>query len=363
MGVVTFKMSKYFTPKRVMAAFNVTLAPRYEQFLTKKEWQKYDGRFADVPSYQKPLQVHLTGQQLESFFHDEWPEDEPDYGHPSATEVDLGGKEGWVPLATLGDEEPQFLVVNVNETKCPVAMWEHESARFVACAQTLDAFLASLEKTKDSVTPAQSQGANVAALSRITEKSIGLPDGRLTKARLQEIEKALAALEPLTKNLPSEMALTGGEYHGLPSRAVSVQAKMLRALKRFDAACDTLENAVIDGEKKTGIAPAMLCEMLLHDLDQPKRVIAVCEAQAEIRPVQLKMWALALFREGQLDEAAKHWSTAIECQVSATLKLYPKKERTKELKECLKDTAERVNAYAEKHDLDAKKLLGRINVK
>jgi hypothetical protein len=138
-------MSKYFDAELVQERFNVPLSERYRRFLKRKEWRKYDGLMAEG-LYGNPIAVRFQGEELESFFHDDWPADAGTYGHVAAPEIKLGGSEGWVPLATLGEEESQFLVVKADDEACPVALYEYEDQELVRVADTLDGFLKGLAK-------------------------------------------------------------------------------------------------------------------------------------------------------------------------------------------------------------------------
>lgn len=141
-------MSKgHFTAAAYEAAFNLKLSPRFKRFL-EKERMRYDGRMAQLPSYRDPIEVWFDGAALESFVNDDWPDFDDDgnpYGHPEATEIEFTGPlAGWVPLATLGDEEPQILLCEASDAQCAVGMWEHETDEVYRIASSLDGFLASL---------------------------------------------------------------------------------------------------------------------------------------------------------------------------------------------------------------------------
>src|SRR5580658_8540701 len=122
-------MSKYFDADLIEKRFGVPLSARYRRFLKRREWKRYDGLMAEG-LYGNPIAVRFQGEELESFFHDDWPADAATYGHVAAPEVELGGDEGWVPLATLGSEESQFLVVKADDEACPVALYEHDDREF-----------------------------------------------------------------------------------------------------------------------------------------------------------------------------------------------------------------------------------------
>jgi hypothetical protein len=140
-------MNKFINPSSIEAKFHVTLPKRYKDFLEKGENEKYDGWFGEIPSYEGLTQVFFTGKDLESFINDEWPDDDS-YGHPSATMNIFEDDLGYVPLATIGKEEEQFLVADASEGKCPVFMWEHETGEFEPVSDSLDKFLKSLKKRK-----------------------------------------------------------------------------------------------------------------------------------------------------------------------------------------------------------------------
>ena len=84
----------------------------------------------------------------------DWPDFDEEsgmpYGHTSATEIDFENDlQGWIPLATIGEEESQVLLCRVDDPVCPVGMWEHETNSVVAVADSLDDFLASLVDADD----------------------------------------------------------------------------------------------------------------------------------------------------------------------------------------------------------------------
>lgn len=141
-------MSDHFRIESIEQNFGVTLPDRYRRFL-RDEREAHSGKMADLPNYGEPIEIYFDGVQLESFLHDDWPDFDDDgvpYGHPSATEVDFEETfKGWVPLATIGEEESQILLCNVTAADCPVAMWEHEVDEALPVADSLDEFLSALK--------------------------------------------------------------------------------------------------------------------------------------------------------------------------------------------------------------------------
>lgn len=342
----------------VAAAFHVTPSARYRRFLTKREWIKVNGWYAVLPHYAVPLKVRFDGALLESFFRDRDEDDSHEAGdekaatHPATTEAELGGTAGWVPLATLGEEEPTFLAVRGGDEACPVAIWEPERKRFLPVIDSLDAWLKSLAPTPAGAEAPRDERdlpGLVDAVNRV-DAALG---GRRSKAQRAKLEAALEVLQQATapERMPSEKALAGGEYHGLPSRALYTIAKALEALGRFDEACDVLEHSFLDGVR-VSIAPETSCRILLHKLDRPDRVIDVCSAmEGEMSPLQRGLFALALFRRGDISAAAKHFHAIVDRQVEATLKLSPKAERPTEVAKRWTAVRASIHEYAEHHGL------------
>lgn len=356
-------MSEVLRSKYVTKRFGVELGERYRRFLTSNEWQTLDGRYALVPTYASALRVRFLGIQLESFFRDE-PGDEM---HPAATEAELGGEGGWIPLATLGDEESTFLAVRANEHACPVGMWEPETKTWRPCADSLDAFLAALGRTAKAAkapAPTHRPGADLPGLRDAVKRVESSMAGRRTKAQLAKIEAALAQLEPLMTpdNVASEETLRGSDHQGLPSRALLYKAKALEALGRFEEACAVLDHSIIDGQK-ANVAPEMSCRLQLHELDRPQRVIELCQPDEDMKPLRRELFALALFRVGELERAVKQLELVVERQVEATLALSPKKDRADETKKRLATVRANVEAYAARHGLAhaAKDLLAMLD--
>ena len=91
------------------------------------------------------------GTELASFVLDDWPDEdedgEPFLPHPMASELDFADAlQGWVPLATLGMDDMQVLLVRIDDPACPVGLFWHEDETVLPVADSLDAFLASLEE-------------------------------------------------------------------------------------------------------------------------------------------------------------------------------------------------------------------------
>lgn len=143
-------MSQWLTPEWISKQFELTLCPVYTQFLNEKRYKELSGKWSDIPGYRHALEVWFEGEELESFLYDDWPTDRDYYGHSSAVEVRFEEFPGWLPLATLGQEEAQFLLVQVSEEAAPVAMWEHETNTLVPVAPSLSEFLNQLRDTLEA---------------------------------------------------------------------------------------------------------------------------------------------------------------------------------------------------------------------
>jgi len=114
---------------------------------------------------------------------------------------------------------------------------------------------------------------------------------------------------------------------------------MLRALKRYDEAAQTLEHAVIDGAPRI-VDFETLCDILLMDLNRPERVVALCRA-LDVVPLMVKgTLALAFFQLGEHTEAVKLLKTPVD-KLRALW-------RTK------------ITAFAKKRKLDASALLAKL---
>lgn len=296
------------------------------------EAARHEGRYVDLPSYERPLRLSFAKR--------------PRHELPA----------GWVPLAAIGSEEPQFLAVHTEDAAARVAMWEHETGALVPVAASLDAFLASLGDSAANARPSEPV-PDAARISKVVERAVELADGGLsTKAKRAKALDTLAALTPMLAQLPTAEALVGTRYTTLPTRAWYAQARLQRALGLFTEAVATLDAA------PAAVAPTIHCELLLHDLDQPARVLALCAAQPGISPLQRRLWALALLRTGQLDAAAEQLATATSAQVAATCKLSPDTDPVVERGKRLAIVRELVTSYAAKHDLGpaAEDLLARV---
>jgi tetratricopeptide (TPR) repeat protein len=339
-------VSRYFDPAYVSNRFALPLADRYRRFLTD-ERPGLGRRFAILPSYQGAMPVCFEGRALESFFHDGG----AGPAHPSASEAELGGAGGWVPLATIGDDEAQFLAVRAGEPACPVAMWEHETGEFVRCAATLDAFLAGLATTARAARPLKSP-VKLSKVRAVTDELQGLAKAAPSPARTAGLEAGLAALEPMLAAMPPTWTMTPDDAT-VPGLAHYARGVALRALGRPEEALAALERAPIDGVAKN-VAPQVVVELLLIELDRPARVIEQCEAHPDPLPLMRRSWALALLRLGRLDEAAAQLAVVIERQVAATLRLKPTADPAAERARRAADLAQAVSAYAERHQLDAR---------
>jgi hypothetical protein len=346
-------MSLKLTPAFVATALGVRLPARYERYLSSGEWQACEGLWCEVPGYQSAMRLSFSGPELAGFFEG----DEADGKHPaslsSASEAPLGGPQGWVPLATLGQEEARFLALSTLDANCPVAIWQPSTGTFTPVSHSLDAFLASLGHTA-AHTQTLEPAVGAAALNALVERGKALLEGRRTKARLKDIEALLAELAPLTGRMPSSQSLHGSPYQRLPESAMHMKARLLHALGRVAEACNTLQYARFDGKTQM-ISPDTLSAMLLHDLNQPQAAAEVCAiaAQGRISSAQRSTWALALLRLGDEVGAAAQWQQMITTQAAAILKLYPKKTLAQETTECIAALREKVLPYAREHQLDA----------
>lgn len=338
-------VSRYLEPSYVSTRFALALSERYRRFLLE-ERAGLGRRFAVLPTYRGAMPVWFEGPGLESFFHDGG----PGAGHPSASEAALGGASGWVPLATLGDDEPQFLAVRAGEPACPVAMWEHETGAFVRCASTLDGFLAGLATTARAARPPTST-VKLSKVRALAEKLQELAKAAPGRERTADLEAGLVGLEPMLAALPPTWTMTPDDAT-IPALAHYARGLALRALGRAEDALAALERASIDGEPRN-VSPQVVVELLLLDLDRPARVVELCAAHAEPPVLMRRSWALALLRLGRLDEAAAQLAVVIERQVAATLRLKPTADPAAERARRAADLAQAVSAYAERHQLDA----------
>lgn len=146
-------MSEYLNVDAIEQKFDLRLPARFRSFLASNP-EELSGKKCSLPHYQNPMAVYFDGTELESFINDDWPDFDEEsgmpYGHTSATEIDFENDlQGWIPLATIGEEESQVLLCRVDDPVCPVGMWEHETNSVVAVADSLDDFLASLVDADD----------------------------------------------------------------------------------------------------------------------------------------------------------------------------------------------------------------------
>lgn len=350
----------YFEAAHIAKQFGLALSKRYERFLAT-ERAALGRKFAVLPSYENAIQVAFDGPSLTSFFHDDWPEDEPGYAHPYASEVELGAAGGgWIPLATIGTEEAQFLVVRAGDEACPVAMWEHETDAFVPCAPTLDSFLGSLGSTKKGAKrpkPAKSQ-VDLDKVRTLLDKLDDLVDKAASPKRTATLEAGLAKLEAFLAAMPHTSTMDRDDAV-VPGLAHHTRGLVLRALGRPAEALAALEHAVIDGVPRS-ISPQRVLDLLLHDLDRPERVLEVCASQSAPTPLMLRSWALALLRLGRIDEAATKLGPIIERQVAATCKLTPKTDVAAETARRKALLAKAIEEYASVHAIDARALLAHL---
>jgi hypothetical protein len=146
-------MSDGLSSETYAEALGVTLPARLRRFIDH-ERDDYDGREALLPNYDGPVEVWFVGTELASFVLDDWPDEdeegEPFLAHPTASELDFDGDlRGWVPLATLGIDDMQVLLVRVDDPACPVGLWWHEDESVLPVADSLDAFLGALTESDD----------------------------------------------------------------------------------------------------------------------------------------------------------------------------------------------------------------------
>lgn len=353
-------MNPHFEPSHVATRFGLALSERYRRFLIGERAQL--GRvFAVLPSYASAMPIAFDGDALASFFHDDWPEDRPGYAHPYVSEVELGeAAGGWIPLATIGSEEAQFLVVRAADEACPVAMWEHETDRFVPCAPTLDSFLNSLGRTKKAAKRPKAPKSTVdidkvRALADKLDELVAKPPG---PKRTAALEAGLAKLEPMLLAMPHTSTMDDDDAI-VPGLAHHTRGIVLRALGRTEEALAALERASIDGVPRN-VSPQTVADLLLHDLDRPERVVELCASQPDPRPLMRRTWALALLRLGRIDDAVAQLAPIIETQVNAARKLRPETDATAETARRKALLAKAIEEYATARALDASALLSRL---
>jgi hypothetical protein len=122
--------------KTMAREYDVALSARFKRYLDDKEWEKYEGRRASLPTYGDRPVLKLHGGDFDEYFE----------GLAGTSNATLGGEEGWVPFAIINIDEPQFLAAQATEKDCPVAMWEHENESWTPVAKSLDGFLKTLAK-------------------------------------------------------------------------------------------------------------------------------------------------------------------------------------------------------------------------
>jgi hypothetical protein len=297
---------------------------RYAAFLADKEWKRHDTKWSLVPTYEKPMRVKFIGTRA------------------FTSEADLA--DGWVPLATIGSEESQFLAVRSTDDACPVAMWEHETGKLVACAESLDAFLAALGATaRDATEPATAY--DIAKLRSLANEVEKLVDARASKKRDAALAPKVVELQALLAQRPE--TLTGDDASAADMANYRV-GQAMRALKRFREAVEIF--------RQPGVAQDSAVDLLVNELDDAPLAITICEAHTDPSPVMRRGWALALFRLGRFDEARVQLRIVVQRQVDSTLKLYPKKDRAAETKQRTRVLAETVETFAAKYALDVTRL-------
>ena len=136
-------MSDFINAQTLEETYGVTLPERYLRFLANEVGTR-SGWLANLGTYRDPMPVYFDSDALESFVNDDWPEDDQEYGHISATEIEWSSHPGCVPFATIGDEEAPFLVCCITEAACPVLIWEPDDGSLTPIADSLDDFLAGL---------------------------------------------------------------------------------------------------------------------------------------------------------------------------------------------------------------------------
>jgi len=129
--------------ERNCSEYGVTPSLRYRSFIEQREGEAVDGAEMNLPHYCDPMDVHFSGDELDSFFVEE-----SEVLHSGAYNVDFSKHPGWVPLATIGSEEEQFLCVEATADLCVVAMWEHETESLIPVCESLDLLLETLRQSQ-----------------------------------------------------------------------------------------------------------------------------------------------------------------------------------------------------------------------
>jgi hypothetical protein len=305
-----------FPSAKLLAQLGVKPSARYARFLHDREWTAVDGKKLDLPAYAAPIAVWFTR--------------EPDHDDAPI------GSDGWIPLASLGKEEPTFLAVRASEDACPVGLWERGATSFMPVAASLDELFADFAGTR--------KPSPIDVLIEAANHVDRLLDGRRTKAKLKELEGVAARLGPLVEpgTIPSQAAMGSHPHSRVPSRALYMQIRALETLGRLRDACGLIERAEIDGEK---LDFAETHARILLALGEDGTVVQLVKARgAEANSIERGMGARALVRQGNVAGAIAAYRELVAGQVEATLELWPKKTRGDETKKRIAAVRETLEA-------------------
>jgi hypothetical protein len=126
--------------KDITKKFGLTLPPKVAQ-LFDKGWKSYDGFFIkELPNYQSDPH---TGMKIKF-------DDKKARSQGEEWDVEWDDALPFFPLALItfedGEADAQLLAVDIENSLCPVVMFEHETGEFEEVADSLDEFLGDLVK-------------------------------------------------------------------------------------------------------------------------------------------------------------------------------------------------------------------------
>lgn len=245
------------------------LPERLRRFFGDGEAAKYDGLFADPPSYASRLRVRFLP-----------------LGSKAAAERTSTKHAAWIPLCAIGSEESQFVAVDTRSADCPVAMWSHESDTMLAYEPTLDDFLFSLTEAKDApakVSPTKKKSNRDVLRERYPQAKKLRDKGKL--------DAALALLEPaLFEGLPPLKTLTFAPDPHVGRWAEELRGEILRALGRHEEARATFEHCLAANASCESELALMELDVFTFDRarDAFDRHVAI-EAAADARHAELSI--------------------------------------------------------------------------